>query len=187
MNKPPAYQHYAAIWLADTAPFSWAAQGVYQRLLDHEWLNGPLPNDDVLLARIAGGSLKSFRRVWSEIRSKFPLGDDGLLYNPRLEHEREVQMGYRHMQSLKGLASARARTSHGSGSVEPSLRPGSHSVPTGGQPSSSSSPSSPSTEISVESRREGRRSAPQPLSELLKDTAQVGVHRFRRVQPHEAP
>lgn len=108
-GKPPAYQHYAADWLAGTAHLSLEAQGAYQRLLDHEWLNGPLANDPRLLARLLGVSGQRFRSLWADLAAHFPPQPDGQIANPRLEEERRKQAAYREERARSGARGAEAR------------------------------------------------------------------------------
>ncbi len=117
VNKPPAYQHYARDWLVDTAPLSLEEQGAYQRLLDHEWIEGPMVDNEVELARRISVSVKRFKKVWAGIGRFFVRGEDGKLRNPRLEHERESQEQYRRSQSELGRRGAEKRW-HGPGAGE---------------------------------------------------------------------
>jgi hypothetical protein len=54
MNRAPAFQFYAADWLADERVklMSYEEQGVYLFLLCHEWLEGSIPADLTHLARL---------------------------------------------------------------------------------------------------------------------------------------
>jgi uncharacterized protein YdaU (DUF1376 family) len=122
-NKPPAFQKYAQDWLVGTAHLSLEAQGAYERLICHEWVDGPLPNDPPHLAKLLGVTAKRFARIWGELARHFPVQEDGRLANPRLEFERQKQVGYRLVQSMKGKASVEARLKLGSGSVQPRGEP----------------------------------------------------------------
>jgi uncharacterized protein YdaU (DUF1376 family) len=99
-NKPPAYQHYAKDWLVGTAHLSLSAQGAYQRLLDHQWEDGALPDDMGTLSRLIG-TPKDFGLLWKEIERHFPKGDDGMRRNKRMEEEREKQLAYRELQAKR--------------------------------------------------------------------------------------
>ncbi|MDD5305409.1 MAG: DUF1376 domain-containing protein [Elusimicrobia bacterium] len=123
MNKPPAFQQYAQDWLVGTAHLSLEAQGAYERLLCHQWVDGPLPNDPKRLARQLGVSASKFKMLWSDLAPHFPLQANGTLANPRLEFERDKQAGYRMMQGIKGRASAQARGNNGSTAAQPSGQP----------------------------------------------------------------
>lgn len=100
MRKPPAYQHYAKDWIAGTAHLTLAAQGAYQRLLDHQWEEGGLPDDLGVLSRFLG-TPKNFGAIWKEIERHFPKGDDGLRRNKRMEEERAKQLAYRELQARR--------------------------------------------------------------------------------------
>src|SRR6266566_4681972 len=104
MNKPPAYQHYAKEWLVDTARLSLEEQGAYQRLLDHQWVNGVLPTEERDRAKMLGLTLPAFRRIWRRIGGFFPGG-----LNPRLEEIRQEQQAYRASLSESGRLGAERR------------------------------------------------------------------------------
>lgn len=132
VNKPPAYQHYARDWLVDTASLSLEEQGAYLRLLDQEWIEGPLANNPLELARRLGVSRPKFARLWAVIVRFFELGEDGKLRNPRLESERAGQQERREKASQSGKIGAEKRWHsddhrHGEGH---SAR---HSAPTAGR------------------------------------------------------
>jgi uncharacterized protein YdaU (DUF1376 family) len=116
MTKPPAYQYYAADFDEDTASWDCYEVGVYQRLLNYEWINGCLPNEPIRLARIARTSSKKFQKSWEIISKKFSQNGEGFLVNRRMEEEREKQRKYREEQARKGKIGADKRwngDSHG--------------------------------------------------------------------------
>lgn len=102
--KPPAYQHYAKEWLVDTAHLSLEEQGAFQRLLDHQWVNGPLPIEDRDRAKLLAVTVIGFRRIWRRIGHYFPAG-----LNPRLEEVRREQQEYREQRAEAGRRSAAVR------------------------------------------------------------------------------
>ena len=109
MNKPPAYQHYAKDWLVDTAHLTLEEQGAYQRFLDHQWTEGPLPADHHELARRLGIGPRRLDRLWRRIGKFFEKQADGRLANPRLEAERAKQAEYRKKQADRVRDSAVGR------------------------------------------------------------------------------
>jgi len=108
-QKPPAFQLYARDWLVSTAALSSAEQGVYMRLLCHEWVEGPLPSDEHILARLAGESLHQFRGIWRRIERHFPALPGGGFGNPRLEAERQRLAALRQERAASGRKGARSR------------------------------------------------------------------------------
>lgn len=48
------YPFYVGDYRKDTARLSTEQHGAYRLLLDEYWVAGPLPDDDQVLARIAG-------------------------------------------------------------------------------------------------------------------------------------
>jgi len=109
MKKPPAYQHYARDWLVDTASISLEEQGAYQRLLDHEWIEGPLPDNPTELARRLAVPRTRFAKLWESIYRFFEKGEDGLLRDPRLELERAEQEERRRRNAESGRRGAATR------------------------------------------------------------------------------
>jgi uncharacterized protein YdaU (DUF1376 family) len=96
--KPPAFQCYADDLLAGTADMTAEEFGVYWRLICHSWNKGGLPNDDQRLALLAG---QCSGNAVAYAKTKFEIGEDGLLRNARLEKVRSEQQNYSKMQSDK--------------------------------------------------------------------------------------
>ena len=111
MGKAPAFQMYAADFLVDTVDWTPAQVGAYFRLLLAEWVNGPLSSNMADLARIAGiPDTRTMYKMWSaKLGKKFMLNGGNLLYNKRLEEEREKQAKSREIQAEKGLSGAKKR------------------------------------------------------------------------------
>lgn len=110
-DKSPAFQLYAADFFVDTAGWTAAQVGAYFRLLLAEWVNGPLSSNMSDLARIAGVSdPRTMYKMWKmKIEKKFILNNVNLLYNKRLEQERENQAKRRELQVQKGISGANKR------------------------------------------------------------------------------
>lgn len=177
MNKPPSYPHFAQDWLAGTAHLSLECQGAYKRLCDHEWIDGPLPNDHAKLARLLGVTPRRFEKIWADLSDHFLVGVDGRLYNDRLERERLIQQGFRLVKSASGKAGAEKRwqghdPKNGRRHVAAMQLPMAKAVANDGL-SSSLSPSAPLTGIPTESRVEARGGDPKSLSELLGKAAKA--------------
>ena len=82
-----------------------AKKGVYVSLLCYEWQEGPLPDDPGRLARIAGASPREMKEAWPSVRACFSVDENGRLYHPRLERERQDAMS--RSKSAKRSASKR--------------------------------------------------------------------------------
>lgn len=118
----PAFQFYVGDFMTGTITMSLAEVGAYQRLLCHQWTSGFVPGDDVTaLARAMVCDRSEAEIIWPKISHKFRAKKDGIWINLRLEKERKKQDTFRKSQSLKGKASAKARTG-----VEPRLTSGSN-------------------------------------------------------------
>lgn len=95
MAKAPAYQMYAQDFDMDTASWPNIAVGIYQRLLNYEWVNSGLPKDLRELARIAREKQKKFDQNWNQfINQKFHENGNGLLINNKMENVRQTQVKY---------------------------------------------------------------------------------------------
>ena len=108
-DRSPAFRKYAQDWLVGTMHLSLEAQGAYERLLCHQWVDGPLPADHAHLAKLLGVTPKRWAKLWEEIARHFPAQDDGRLANPRLEFERSKAEGYRIARSVAGKVGSTAR------------------------------------------------------------------------------
>lgn len=126
--KSPAFQLYAADFYMDTVSWSATEVGAYFRLLMHEWVNGPLPNNMNQLARIAGIDVKTMKASWEKsfwdkfvparmteeqsvewensrhsCTGKFPSQNEVPAWeNSRLERTRQEQAEYREKQVESG-------------------------------------------------------------------------------------
>jgi uncharacterized protein YdaU (DUF1376 family) len=90
MNSP-AFQFYVQDFLTGTMHLSAEEIGAYILLLCHQWDKGALPDSDKDLLRIGRTRMK----VLVVVKQKFPVCDDGLLRNTRMENERTKQIAYR--------------------------------------------------------------------------------------------
>lgn len=111
-NSAPAYQHYARDWLVGTVRLTLEEQGALQRLLDHQWIAGPLDPDPQELARLVGMTPRKFAPLWKRLARHFPPssnGHSGRLANERLEEQRAEQVAYREQQRLAGLLGSSKR------------------------------------------------------------------------------
>jgi len=99
-------------FIAATRGWTIVERSLYRELLDSQWVNGSLPNDEIELARIAGATTAEFDLAWPRVRPKFPC-NNGRLLNRKLEEHRELALDYRDRRSQAGRAggqaSARAR------------------------------------------------------------------------------
>jgi len=125
--KPPAFQFYADDFLAGVADMTQSEVGAYILLLCHQWSRGEIPADAERAGLVAKGP------VTPHVIAKFPTGR-----NPRLEAERAKQDEWREKQRAKGVASGKARTNHGSTTVQPRFNHGSTNPPTEPQPEGNS-------------------------------------------------
>lgn len=106
---------YIADYLADTQHLSTLEHGAYLLLLMAYWRKkGPLPDDDVKLARIAGLSLKQWKVIRSNVVELFRAGD-GQLVSTRAEKEIEAAR----VKSEKARANALERYRTDDADAEP--------------------------------------------------------------------
>lgn len=103
IKDAPAFDFYPERWLAGVAVLSDAEQLSFLRLLCHQWLKQGLPADVAKLQRLAG------KGVTDDLLFKFPLGEDGLRRNERLETIRDDQRARIAKKSEQRKAAAHAR------------------------------------------------------------------------------
>jgi uncharacterized protein YdaU (DUF1376 family) len=110
MSRPPAFQFYAAEYLADehVQLMTISQEGIYIRLLAYCWREGSIPADINALSMLCkGASTNDIKMV--AIRFKQCSTDGSRLVHPRLEVEREKQQDWREKSAKGGRASAHKR------------------------------------------------------------------------------
>jgi len=144
MGKPPAFQLYASDFYMDTAGWTVSQVGAYARLLMYEWVNGPFTSKMSEISRIAGvEDPRTMQKMWlANVGKKFLSNGGNLLYNKRLEEEREKQAKRRELQAQKGLSGAQKRWKD---HIAPAI--------TQAQPEDSSSSSSSSSSLNKEKNK----------------------------------
>jgi uncharacterized protein YdaU (DUF1376 family) len=126
-HKLPYFQYYPADFEQGTATFTLTEVGAYQRLLNHQWAHGSVPDSTRTLAQILRCSPSTAKSVWKTISAKFEQGEDGLYRNARLEQSRDNSRSAWQRQVDRGRASAAAREqrrfNHGSTTVATTVQP----------------------------------------------------------------
>lgn len=90
MPSRPWYPRYSHDYLGDTAMISLEAHGLYSLLLDYYWIYGPLPDDEIALARLLRIDRRKFRRTFAELLSNDPpyfFKRNGRIHNKRMDKE----------------------------------------------------------------------------------------------------
>ena len=90
---------FPADYLADTRRLTTEQQGAYLLLLMDSWSSGALPDDDTVLARVAGLDAESWTRTRPAIARYFEI-TNGKWVHTRIEQEREHAQAY--AQALHG-------------------------------------------------------------------------------------
>ena len=100
---------YPQDYLSDTktAVMTLEEHGAYMLLLWRSWLDGPMPNDHDMLARVLRVSRPKFDRLWAEIGGCFE-ERDGHYESPRLERERTAALRVRR-EKQRGARIANAK------------------------------------------------------------------------------
>lgn len=87
----PWFKFFASDWMSDVEielmPLE--AQGAFVRMLCFQWINGPLPDDPDLVARLCDIPRGRMDEIWSEVRPQFERTEGENLYDPDLETMRE--------------------------------------------------------------------------------------------------
>lgn len=102
----PAFMMYAKDWLTGTGEMSLSEKGVYIDLLCYQHQNNGLPASPEKIARIVGLGIAEFSTIWSEIKDKFPEGENGRLYNTRLVKEVERRKEFSRKKTILGIFGA---------------------------------------------------------------------------------
>jgi uncharacterized protein YdaU (DUF1376 family) len=109
-KRPPAFQMYAADFLADANVAVMTAEevGAYLLLMLYAWREDGMRNDIEELAGLARIPFDRFRVSWDKrIARCFKERDDGRLVHPRLEQERNKQIEFRRRAADAGRLGGR--------------------------------------------------------------------------------
>ena len=109
----PWYPLYHEAFELDTQTWTVAEVGALLRLMNYQWANGSVPDDQRKLARLCRVDMADWPEIWETLEPKFELvaSAPGHLINRRLaiEHERQTR------KSKQARAAALIRH-HGKGS-----------------------------------------------------------------------
>ena len=108
MSATPWMRFFPADYLADTRRLTTEQHGAYLLLLMDSWSSGALPDDDTVLARVAGLDAESWARTRPAIAGYFEIAD-GKWVHARIEQEREHAQAYAQASSGRGKKAAAAR------------------------------------------------------------------------------
>jgi len=113
MTKSPAFQFYAAEFLADENVVCMTNQevGCYIKLMSYCWREGSIPSCISRISKLCGEDSSAMAQLWLSIAPCFTLAiDDELrLVHPRLEKERVKQSEHKKERSESGAKGAEAR------------------------------------------------------------------------------
>lgn len=108
-SGPPAFQLYARDWLMSTRTLTPEARGIYMDLLCLGWDQDGIPaNPDELLPHLAITKAR-WKRIWPQIKTKWPEAEAGRRRNPRQESLRQELNDLRIKRSKAGKAGAKGR------------------------------------------------------------------------------
>lgn len=115
-----SYPWYMSDWQSSETRLrlTMAERGLYRELLD--WLyssaEGSLPDDERMVARIAGCDLRSLRYIWPAVRAALVMGPDGRLHHHKVDQIRQRIDSWHEQRREAGAAGGRvraARLGHG--------------------------------------------------------------------------
>ncbi len=125
--NPPAFQFYAADWLASqrVALMTLEQEGAYIRLLAFCWKHGTIPADPEQISRLIGKGAST--TLATTLTTMFETDGEKLIH-PRLEEERRKQAVWRDKSSAGGKKSGESRRARKSSPqpqrvVEPPFEP----------------------------------------------------------------
>lgn len=110
IRRPPAFQFYAADYLADehVQLMTLEEEGVYIRLLAYCWREGSIPANPRAISRLCKGASDEAVAIVSDRFEPMP-NDPSRLIHPRLNSEREKQEEWSRKNALNGKISGKAR------------------------------------------------------------------------------
>jgi uncharacterized protein YdaU (DUF1376 family) len=119
MSRAPAFQFYAADYLADehVQLMTLEEEGIYVRLLAYCWREGSIPADTTMLSRLCKNAPPEAVKIVARRFEPDPKDPDRLVH-PRLEAERDKQLEWSEKSARGGRASA-AKRKGGSRVVQP--------------------------------------------------------------------
>lgn len=135
-EKVGAYLWYPRDFAADehVLMMTLAQEGLYRRLLDHQWLHGSIPAALPDLARLCKGlTVPTMRKLWPGVLPCFqPLpGDPSRLVNPKMERVRAEAAAYRANRKRAGQLggiTTQAKLKHSLSTNQAQLKPASASA-----------------------------------------------------------
>lgn len=108
MSSTPWMPFYPADYLADTRRLTTEQHGAYLLLLLDSWVSGALPDDDDVLARVAGLDAERWAQVRPVIAGYFQIAD-GQWVHARIEREREHAQAHAQASSERAKKAAASR------------------------------------------------------------------------------
>lgn len=108
MSATPWMPFYPADYLADTRRLTTEQHGAYLLLLMDSWVSGALPDDDDVLARVAGLDAERWAQVRPVIARYFQIAD-GQWVHARIEREREHAQAHAQASSERAKKAAASR------------------------------------------------------------------------------
>ena len=121
-GKAPAFQFYAADWLADSTVMrmSCAQRGAYINLLCVQWRERTIPDDAAACRRLAGAGVREWKHIWPAMLTAFEANNDGTRSNKRLLSQQNSDIEFRTERSDSGAKGAKAHwAKHGSAIQQP--------------------------------------------------------------------
>lgn len=115
-RKAPSYPWYPRDYEfdEDVKLMTYEQEGIYRRLLDHQWFHQGIPADPKQVAILVPKvSQRAFLRLWPGIARKFEPSPDGRLINPKLERVRKEWRAFKDRKAAAGKAGADARWGDG--------------------------------------------------------------------------
>jgi hypothetical protein len=143
----PAFQEYAASMMAKTSyrVMSLSARGLLYTMRLECWVNGALPSDPLLLARVLGFAVDDVNKALNEVLSEFVITDDAIRC-PELDDYR-AHLDERRQRQVAGGKAGAAKTNSGRGRPAPGKPAGKPRVARESLVQNSQTQNSPNTAI----------------------------------------
>ncbi len=188
-KKRPAYQWYPKDYDSDEVVrcMTYEQEGVYHRLLDHQWVEGSLPADPKRIALLVPKQMTVdhfVNDIWPAMAEKFIAREDGRLINRRLERHRAELDAYAEAAAVAGRASAAAKRANGR-STDP--QPEANGTSTDGQRTVNGTATIPQRNTNSSSSYSGLRTSDSDLqsSKSSQPTAKGRGRQYGRIYVHQ--
>jgi hypothetical protein len=122
MKSPPWLKFDHAAWLTDehVRMMPLAARGIYIDLLARQFMDGSVPSDPAICARVIGESVDEVKALWAYVLPRFRILDDdpSRMVQDRMAQTRAEALGRSETNAANGVRGGRAKAANAKGSPD---------------------------------------------------------------------